>query len=631
MPPTEPTDATRVLVVERGGAATGLVVDMVCGVINLESSEKEAPPPLLGNGASGVDTRYVNSVIKADGGRRIIMEIDADALCLTEVAKEGMSGSEMGSGVSREETARGAPDEIQLVTFLVAREEYAFPIASVREVLRIGDITEVPDVAPYLLGILSIRNALLPVVDIRRLFGLPSLEENLAAELEEAARFAHHLEVSFSQHLTHGAAWTPDAIWSAVGSWFDALHTSSELLGRQFQLLRLLFQKLRALTTGARRERGRQVNAADGVRVMEECKVLVEQIAQRVAECKKALGREIQEDQRILVIEIGRMPVGVLVDRMRQVIRLPEQIIEHPPVLLNTEKSSALKGIVKLDGGRRLVMLIDQERMLHGEELGDLGGGYQSGGETLPPEESGNADAGLQLVTFYLDGEEFGLGIEEVQEINRLDDITAVPRAPAFVEGVMNLRGNVIPAIDLRRRFGLGPVEHDESTRVIIVNMSGRLTGLIVDGVSEVLRLQRRSIEAPPEVIRTDLNTRFIKGICKDERHGGKMIVLIEVSRILADHEQELLLTTLDDAPPAMSVESGDAEGAAGTETEPVSSEPASESAAVPSASIVPEASPPTMPTEFPVPQSEQAATPPAEASTATPVSPLRKKLKRAT
>lgn len=546
MKAVEPTDATRVLVIDHGGTATGLIVDMVCGVISLEHVEKESPPPLLDSAnGSGVDTRYVKSVVKADGGRKIIMEIDAEALCLTELGRGSVSSDARSSSAA---TAGSEPSmqqhaEIQLVTFLVAREEYGFPIESVREVLRIGKITEVPDVAPYLLGILSIRNALLPVVDIRRLFGLPGRVEDLSHELDEVNRFTRHLCAAFGQHLSRGAAWTADSTVGAVREWFDTLHTSSEVLGRQFLLLRLLCQKLLGGITAVRREQGRHATPETITRVLDEMQSLSEQIALRVSECKSVLAHEIQEDQRILVIEVGRMPVGILVDRMQQVIRLPEEIIEQTPVLLHSQNAATLKGIVKLDNGKRLVMLINQDTMLRCEELEELGNGtYSIDSDAELVVANAKAEDSLQLVTFRLGEEEFGLSIDEVQEINRLDGITTVPRTPDFVEGVMNLRGNVIPAIDLRKRFGLPAVEHDESTRVIIVNMNGKLTGFIVDSVSEVFRLDRNAIEPPPEVIRTDLNMDFIKGICKG---GGKMVVLIEISKILAGHEQELLNASL--------------------------------------------------------------------------------------
>ena len=102
----------------------------------------------------------------------------------------------------------------------------------------------------------------------------------------------------------------------------------------------------------------------------------------------------------------------------------------------------------------------------------------------------------------------------------------------------MNLRGNVIPAIDLRKRFDMDGVEHDESSRVIIVDMNGKLTGLIVDSVSEVLRVPRKSIEPPPDVISADIQTEFIKGVGKLD-NTGRMIILVDVTKILSREEQK--------------------------------------------------------------------------------------------
>lgn len=528
------SDMTRVLVIEIDGLATGLIVDSVCGVISLNSASVEAPPPLL---TSGVDTRYVKSVLKLDGGRKIIMEINAENMCLTEIATAGLTKQEKSR--SRVVAEQAAVKELQLVTFLVAREEYAFPIASVREVLRIGAITEVPDEPPYILGILSVRNKLLPVVDLRRLFGLPSLAESLQRELEDVAAYAHHAGEAFDRHARSGAAWVPDTTSTAVARWMDSLHTASDALGRHYQNLRGLFQRL--LQTVCIDSRARNLPT-----LLEEARApvasLVEQIRLKVSECQKLLAAEVQEDQRILVIELGAMPIGILVDRMNQVVRLPEHCIETPPPLLNSEKASSLQGIVKLNDGKRLIMLLDQDAMLNSPDLQDL---YSASCASKEAEERTCAvedllcnNDFLQLVTFRLGDEEYGISIDEVQEINRFEHITSVPRSPAFVEGVMNLRGNVIPAIDLRKRFGLEEVEHDEATRVIIVTMNNRLTGLIVDAVSEVFRLHRSSIEPPPGVIATNESMEFIKGICKDSHSDKKMVVMLDVSRLLAQHEQ---------------------------------------------------------------------------------------------
>ena len=149
-------------------------------------------------------------------------------------------------------------------------------------------------------------------------------------------------------------------------------------------------------------------------------------------------------------------------------------------------------------------------------------------------------DDEIQVVTFRLGREEFGIGIEEVQEINRLNKITSVPHTQSFIEGVMNLRGKVIPVIELKKRFGMPLKEYDESTRVIIITIMGKQTGLIVDSVSEVLRLSKDTIEPAPKIIKTKSETEFLKGVCKLDK-AIRMILLLAVDKILTFDEQNML------------------------------------------------------------------------------------------
>ncbi|HKK20378.1 MAG TPA: chemotaxis protein CheW, partial [candidate division Zixibacteria bacterium] len=126
------------------------------------------------------------------------------------------------------------------------------------------------------------------------------------------------------------------------------------------------------------------------------------------------------------------------------------------------------------------------------------------------------ADELLQLVSFKIGSEEFGVEILKVQEINRMVEITKVPQAPDYVEGVINLRGKVIPIIDLRKRFNLEIKEYDKNTRIVVVDITGNIMGMVVDSVSEVLRLPQSTIEPPPEIV-TGINSDYIKGVAKLE------------------------------------------------------------------------------------------------------------------
>ena len=145
-----------------------------------------------------------------------------------------------------------------------------------------------------------------------------------------------------------------------------------------------------------------------------------------------------------------------------------------------------------------------------------------------------DADRLLQLVTFTISSEEFGLDILKVQEIIRTMEITRVPKAPDFVEGVINLRGKVIPIIDLRKRFGMESKPHDNQTRIIVVEISGRIIGFVVDSVSEVLRIQSNTVEPPPPIV-SGVDSEYINGVGKlDDR----LLILLDIDRLLSDAEQ---------------------------------------------------------------------------------------------
>jgi purine-binding chemotaxis protein CheW len=143
----------------------------------------------------------------------------------------------------------------------------------------------------------------------------------------------------------------------------------------------------------------------------------------------------------------------------------------------------------------------------------------------------------LQLVTFRIGEEEFGVNILQVQEIIRMLDITKVPKAPDFVEGVINLRGKVIPVIDLRKRFGLPARERDKMSRIIVVEIGTTVVGFIVDAVSEVLRLPASTVEPPPPVV-AGLDAEYISGVGKlDDR----LLIMLDMDRLLSRDEKTAL------------------------------------------------------------------------------------------
>lgn len=143
-----------------------------------------------------------------------------------------------------------------------------------------------------------------------------------------------------------------------------------------------------------------------------------------------------------------------------------------------------------------------------------------------------------QLVVFDLASEAYGVDIGVVREIIRLQEITKVPRTPQFVEGVINLRGKVIPVIDLRKRFALQVAAETGDNRIVVVDIGGQDIGAVVDAVTEVLRITRDSIEPPASVITTD-DSGYLLGIGKLD---DKLIILLDLQQVLSQSEQNSLV-----------------------------------------------------------------------------------------
>ena len=139
-----------------------------------------------------------------------------------------------------------------------------------------------------------------------------------------------------------------------------------------------------------------------------------------------------------------------------------------------------------------------------------------------------------QLVVFELANEYYGVDIHRVDGIIRIQTITAVPHAPEFVDGVTNLRGEILPVINLRRRFNMPEIEHTNNTRIVVSVMNGTKVGMIVDGVSEVLNINQDAIE-PPSPMVTNVDTNFIEGIAKEK---DRLIILVALGKVLSASEK---------------------------------------------------------------------------------------------
>ena len=141
-----------------------------------------------------------------------------------------------------------------------------------------------------------------------------------------------------------------------------------------------------------------------------------------------------------------------------------------------------------------------------------------------------------QLVVFRISDEEFGVEISQVREIVRLVPITPIPRAPEFIKGVVNLRGSILPVIDLAQRLNLKAIGHSDKTRVVVVELEDSAVGMIVDEVTEVLRLAEKNIEQTPELISTEIKHEYLVGVGKLEQ---RLLILIDLRQVLSPEEVE--------------------------------------------------------------------------------------------
>lgn len=144
-----------------------------------------------------------------------------------------------------------------------------------------------------------------------------------------------------------------------------------------------------------------------------------------------------------------------------------------------------------------------------------------------------------EYLTFVLGDESYGIEILKVQEIRGYDAVTKIANTPEFIKGVVNLRGRIVPIVDLRIKFRLGKVEYDEFTVVIILNLGSRIVGMVVDGVSDVMNLQTNQIRNVPDIV-ASIDTKYVTGLASVEE---KMFILVDIEQLMNSQEMQLVDT----------------------------------------------------------------------------------------
>lgn len=536
---TEDTDRTRVLVIDEHGIKTGLRVDRVMQVTGISRENIEPAPPAIGE----ISSAFIEGVVKLDGGKRIIMALQAGKVCQignggptgSEAQGHSGSGSERAGSDSREPRENAQADLLQMVTFRVAREEFGFPIEVVREILRVEPPRPIPESPEYLLGVLTVRGRLLPIIDLRRLLGQEGLAEGIIRECQTLRAPFESWCRSWRAHAENAATLRPDdAPLEALRHWLNNRNSSNQNLMEVVARCRAATERVTKILADFSATR---TQLADVIAwFSHEVEPQFAGLSQDMSQFESMIVTTIQEDQRIIVVDANGTQLGLVVDHVNEVLKAPKDCIDPPPTIGD---ATGLSGIAKLKDGTRLIMMLDSTKLLKQQalaQIGTLAGANNTQGqhtEAGQSEKNRGHDLGeRQTVTFRLGEEEFGMPISQIREIDRYSQITKVPKMPHCVEGVTNLRGEVVTVIGLRERFGMPDCPVDDRTRVIIVDLGGKKTGLRVDSVSQVLNIADRDIEPPPMTLSAGEKNRFISGIAK-ANDGKRMIVLLDVVKIL--------------------------------------------------------------------------------------------------
>ena len=523
------TDRTRVLVVDVGGVKTGLRVDRVKQVTRVLRTDVDPPPPAI----RGTTADYLEGVVKLDNGQRIIMALNAAQVCQidanhrrtdsTGVSANGGQGHDAATAATT-----GAEAIAQMVTFRIAKEEFAFEMEHVREILRVQAPKQVPDVPDYVLGVLTVRGQILPIVDLRRLLHQPSLADEFAGSCRA---IREQYERWIEQAGSGSAGHTDLSIPERLRTWISTANSSSQVLMETLSKLRGLNEKT--------------IKQAQMHASADEITATAAAVVGCLHDFEREVAANIQEDQRIIVVDANGFVLGLVVDHVNEVLNVMRKLLDPPP-MVTSAGGLELEAVAKLDDGNRLIMLLDVKNLMRDQKLREMQadttseGGAQTQSRAETSAETSQERSEVQLVTFMLSGEEYGVPISQIQEIDRLSKITKVPKAAQFVEGVTNLRGEVIPVLDTRKRFELEAKASDDRSRIIIVELGGVKTGLIVDSVREVLSLPKKDVAPPPEAIHSGIDQRFISGIGKVDS-GKRMVVLLDVEKILSKTEQKEL------------------------------------------------------------------------------------------
>lgn len=415
-PQGDATDRSRAIVLD-GSAPVALAVDSIGELMDVPVAAIEANAAEIATLPGEV---LCGAFPAADGAVKIL---DLQGLMAAAFTARPRKTRSSGHGAAAALSNIAAEQLTRLLTFSVAGQEYALPLANVQEVVSMPDATtDIPNAETVVRGVIGFRGGLLPLLSLRRLLGIG----------------------------------------------LDAMGTA----------------------------------------------------------------------EKIVVIRVAGELIGLVADKLTGLLAAPDRQIEDIPEILAARSGgeSRIRSIYRGDAGNRLIPILNPDELFGDEVMRKLEAARRSS-VALAPQEA--AVESQQYVVFRLGADEFGLPIDAVEEVIRLpDQITRVPKTPKFLEGVVNLRGDVLPVIDQRRRFGMTAAVDLEGRRLVVVRTERHRAGLIVDSVSDVLRVRSDEIGDAPAL--AGETTALVQGVANLEA-SGRMVLLLDPTEVLTRAEQGML------------------------------------------------------------------------------------------
>jgi purine-binding chemotaxis protein CheW len=490
----------------------------------------------------------------------------------------------------------------RFLTFRMGESLYAVPAEAVSEVIRTPPVARVPQGPKSLLGVANLRGAVLPIASLRGLLGrgeiapsatIRSIVLNGAAPVglavdavdalvtvDEANIETRQAELATEPGERLSGAFQPNgrndvAKILDLRSLLEAAFVQRPRPQRDARVRQDLASLAEASEAAEDRQKLVTFNVAGqefalGLEAVREIVPAPERLAGApraealvlgvmayrdtllpLLSLRGLLGFPPTEDdgarEKVVVTAVGGVLVGLVADRMRAIVAADPTLIEPTPAMLaaRTGGEAQIKAIYRGDGGRRLISILDSEQLFRKDIMARLGSAEVA---AAAPQDAGMGGEEALFLVFRLGDDEFGLPIAVVDEVAPAPDkVTRLPKTPAFLEGVVNLRGEVLPVIDQRRRFDM-PASEGSGRRLIVVRTERYRAGLIVDSVSEVLRSRDDAIEPAPDL--AGEATRLVHGVINLEA-AGRLIMLLDPSELLSRTERGLLATYKDAGEPA--------------------------------------------------------------------------------